>query len=356
MQLMVLSIPAGETLGSLSYVIDGEVLIGRGHRCQIILPDRQQSIAECHIRIFRDDNQWYLENMSSGELMVNTTPIQPRQSRHHLLSDGDMIYCGNYCLMASDFSPWQRDGMVSLATKQTDLALENNGLVSDPQSWDFEGPLPAEDTVSVEEASRTEHLDDPFLPPEAQRQESSLSIGPDGPELQIESPFSDFDVYTADAAPVSCHPVPLIDVLASDDEESEWSINRNLRMLPVPQAEAIEQAPPNLTGAEPSEPHQPELSQAEAWQLSELMQQPAVLDAILAAVDSMMADFCPDNLEQLLSPMNYRQEPASGSAKETSETACADFWQQYQNFYRCLMHGRHYQALFLQRLKEAVNR
>lgn len=355
MKLLVLIIPAGEAIGSLSYVIDGEVLIGRGHSCQIILPDRKQSVADCHARIFREDNQWYLENMSSGELMVNSVSMQPGHGKRHLLSDGDMIYCGDYCLMASDFSPWQKDGMAPRATAQTDPEPSNNQLVSSAQSLDFEGPLPAEGSIPVEQASLVEHLDDPFLPIETQRQESPLFIGPDGPKLQAGSPFSDFVVDTADTAPVSCHPVPLIDVLASDDEENDWSINRNLRMLPVSKAAANEQNLPSLTAAEPFEPgHQPEVSQAEAWRLPELLQQPAVLDAILEAVDLMMADFCPDNLEQLLSPVKYRQEPASGSDKGALETS--DLWQKYQNFYRCLMHGKHYQTLFLQRLREAVNR
>ncbi|MBN1202380.1 MAG: FHA domain-containing protein [Anaerolineae bacterium] len=83
----VLIIHEGEKAGQRWTIHEDELVIGRGGECGLVLPERQ--VSREHIRIFRDGDAYYLEDLDSKNgTWVNGKQIQASQI---LLRDGDEI-------------------------------------------------------------------------------------------------------------------------------------------------------------------------------------------------------------------------------------------------------------------------
>ena len=83
----VLIIHEGEKAGQRCTIGKDEVVIGRGGECDLVLPERQ--VSREHIRIFRDRDVYYLEDLDSK----NGTWVNGRQIKNTSLplKDGDEI-------------------------------------------------------------------------------------------------------------------------------------------------------------------------------------------------------------------------------------------------------------------------
>ena len=328
MQILIIGLPSGEQVTSLSHSIDtDEALIGQSSSCQILLPDNQKQVAERHALISREDDHWYLENLSSNSLLVNTTELCSGSRQRYLLTDGDVIACGEYRLMVSDFSPWQASITTGLETpalySKTDRKTDHT-----PESC----TNPYAESVSVQE-----HLDDPFEQP-------------DPPILQQNIPIT--AEVSMKGSETSCHAEgqsSLIDVLADEtaDDDQDWSINRHLRadyqQLFITKAKAVTKAKVADTV--------PTLSEMAALQETSLKQNSthhrSVCRAMLRSLELFMQDLSPEKLEQQF-------ESRSKAPANAHRTASSDYWSQYQHFYRQMMNDQRYQLLFLHRFRQAL--
>jgi DNA-binding winged helix-turn-helix (wHTH) protein len=83
----VLIIHEGEQAGQRWTIREDELVIGRGGECDLVLPERQ--VSREHIRIFRDRDVYYLEDLDSK----NGTWVNGRQIKATSvpLKDGDEI-------------------------------------------------------------------------------------------------------------------------------------------------------------------------------------------------------------------------------------------------------------------------
>lgn len=83
----VLIIHEGEKAGQRWTIRENELIIGRGGECDLVLPERQ--VSREHIRIFRDDDSYHLEDLGSK----NGTWVNGKQVQSAIvpLRDGDEI-------------------------------------------------------------------------------------------------------------------------------------------------------------------------------------------------------------------------------------------------------------------------
>jgi hypothetical protein len=82
----VLIIHEGEKAGQRWTIREDELIIGRGGECGLVLPERQ--VSREHIRIYRDGNTYYLEDLDSK----NGTWVNGKQLKGTTtLKDGDEI-------------------------------------------------------------------------------------------------------------------------------------------------------------------------------------------------------------------------------------------------------------------------
>lgn len=306
MQILIISLPDGEQVTSLSYHIETcEALIGQSSSCQIILPDRQGAVTERHARVFSEDDHWYLENISTGHLSVNNTDIKSGSGQHYLLSDGDMIACGEYRLLVSDFSPWQ---------SSTGAGLEIPVLSDSTDHAPEYCPLPSGETDNLQEP-----IDDPF----AQEHESD-------PLKNKPTTSSDISMQTDHSFSTSPEGCPmLIDVLASEkEEEDDWSINRHLwagyQSPPSPKSE-FDRLVPVLS------------ERSNEIMANSPPHRRSVFQAMLKSLELFMQDMSPEKLEE--------------GFDASSNT---DYWAQYQKYYRKMMMDQNYQLLFLHRFRQAL--
>ena len=323
MQILIIKLPAGEQISSLSHNIDSEeALIGRDTACQIQLPDQRQKVARRHARLFREQDQggeqWYLECLGDNELSVNQTTV----SNHRvLLSDGDLITCGDYQLVLSHFEPWQ--STQKLSVKPPTLPSAEN-LAPEycviPDKNDIQPCV---------------HINDPFG-------HSAVSIEEVSP---TQEDFTDLSMSTPNQQTPLTPDNPLIDVLAPQPEiDNDWSIHRALWS---------------------GETEDPEMSSDASAScsipvLSERVPTPnrhrkSVCYAMLDALQQTLEDLSPENLDACFSDHSSgRIRRYFRRKKHRNESS--DFRLQYQHFYQRLMDDQSYRLLFLQRFRQAMKK
>ncbi|UYM14864.1 FHA domain-containing protein [Endozoicomonas euniceicola] len=348
MQFMIINVPAGEQVASLSHSLNAdELLIGQSESCQIRLPDRQNQVAEQHARLTREGPLWYVENLSDRPLHLNQVEVPTQASQRLLLSDADILSCGGYQLVASDFTPWlnatDRTGKPELtATEDQDPVPEQYALA------------PTIDGEEDEEA-----LDDPFArePASAGNQSDSgdvdVAVSADDKPLvelalttnlrrTVEGSFTSPENHT-----------PLIDVLSEpNDLDDDWSIHRGLWYGKITQPQESFYSP--LTASTPGTPAK---------------QQRSICKAMLTALDQAIKDFCPDHLsEQFM--QSITSTSLAGDIRRTRRirqyfrrqtdtpppdvASGLDFLPRYQRYYQQLMDSKRYRLLFLQRFRQAL--
>ena len=309
MQILIISLPSGEQVSSLSYTLNaGETLIGQGSYCQIQLPDQQGLVAERHARITREDDLWYLENLTNHSFTVNTTDIQKGFQQRYLLSDGDVMICGDYCLMVSDFSPWKNPPSIELeAPSLNDLTDHAPEYCVIPSSTD---------------SSAKEYLDDPFSPPDHLNARNDMSMS--------------VDVTMKSQPEVNTNPLltssqgTLIDVLAEDcnEEDDDWSINRNL-WNNIPKSEDSSSVPvlSELVRLQPTTKQNNHHSRS-------------VCQAMLWSLEQFIQDLSPEKL--------------SSQFGDSHSISASDCWSEYQKYYRKMINDQSYRLLFLHRFRQAL--
>jgi len=86
---LVLMYPAGPDMGRRWALDDGELFVGRGSDCDILI-DRD-SVSRRHARFYRVDDQWFVEDLgSTNGSYINDTPIQRAPLR-----EGDFVKIGS---------------------------------------------------------------------------------------------------------------------------------------------------------------------------------------------------------------------------------------------------------------------
>ncbi|MCL6272129.1 FHA domain-containing protein [Sansalvadorimonas sp. 2012CJ34-2] len=106
LQLQIINIPEGELLADTLYRIPASGgLIGRAPECTVPLPDNSRFLSSRHARVFQEDTQWLIEDLSTNGLLINnaSSPLGP--GKRHTLTDGDILTCGEYRIMVNLFSP-----------------------------------------------------------------------------------------------------------------------------------------------------------------------------------------------------------------------------------------------------------
>lgn len=380
---MVISLPPGEQIASLNYTLDtDEAFIGQAESCLIRLPDQLHNIADQHGRLIREDEQWYVENVSDGILMINQVDVPKRSEQRLPLNDGDIIYCGDYQLAASYFSPW----------KTPNITMEPPELTAaEDQTPEF-CVIPSKE-YNVEPG----HINDPFTEP--------------AQDIDTRDSSSDIDVvmtntdlsYRQQPLSLARHR-PLIDVLSkTDDLNSDWNTHRELWYGTSSQPQYLE---------EPSS--QPETDDSLQTLDKESMNQqridhkntdatPATLpttqrqhhstssdtsyrksqhhkllcQAMLQALDQAMTDMSPESLElyfkQAAIPpatecihttltsrlrrcftWHGKRHLLSGSIHSDKPSDRLDFQLNYQHHYQQLITSKQYRLLFLQRFRQAL--
>ena len=321
MQILIIKLPAGEQISSLNYSIDsGEVLIGQDAACQIQLPDQRQRIARRHARLYQEGEQWYLESLGDNELSVNQTAVSGQRI---LLTDGDLITCGDYQLVISQFEPW----------------LSSQKLRGQPPS------LPsAEDTTSdycvtpgEDDTQTRETINDPF-------DHSVANIKAPSPARED---FTDLSMSTTYQRTSPESDNPLIDVLAPQPEtDHDWSIHRALRAGEANESETFRDSLAFCPVPVPV--------------LSERVPTPnrhrkSLCYAMLDALEQTLDDLSPENLDARFSGHTAgRIQRYFGKKKHRTESS--DFRRQYQHYHQKLMDDQSYRLLFLQRFRQAMKK
>jgi pSer/pThr/pTyr-binding forkhead associated (FHA) protein len=81
-------VATGGALNGRQYLFAREVLIGRGERCQIVIPDL--SVSRLHARIIFADNAWFIQDQGSRSgTFLNNQPVKSAR-----LQPGDKIRIG----------------------------------------------------------------------------------------------------------------------------------------------------------------------------------------------------------------------------------------------------------------------
>lgn len=333
MQILIISLPPGEQAASLTHTVDAsEVVIGRDSGCQIQLPDNQQKELEGrHVRLFLEDQKWYLENISSKLVKVNYQDIIPKESHQTLLSDGDIITCGGYRLMFSNSSSkGVNDHLGVSTTGEGDLLTgrTSTDLLTKSDITDLYDPF---DHAILQGETQTE-ADNTDLPA-LYSEERELSDK--GLLLQNNGAFS------------------LIDVLASDpDKDDGWVINRHLwgqdnDKMSVPGAGSL----PVL-----NELHQPAEPKVKSTTRRREEQEDQIHQAMLCALEAILETLSPDALKTALHqrPGSLVSRPFLPFGSDTSQRQESRYWRYYQVVYRDLMHEQKYRLRFIEYFQQAL--
>lgn len=355
MQFMIISVPAGEQVASLSHSLNAdELLIGQSESCQIRLPDRQNRVADQHARLTREDSLWYVENLSDSPLHINQVEVPVQARQRLLLSDGDILSCGGYQLAASDFSPW----------------LGATGLLDTPELAATEDQAPEQYalTPAKNEGEDEETLDDPFARKPASVDSQAETGDVDVAMSGADRPLVDLAVATSlNPAPEK---KPLIDVLSEpDDLDNDWSIHRGLWYGKITQPQEPDESclysqdsHPVLTQIPPI--YSPPPGSGSHTTTAPATQQRSICKAMLSALDQAIEDFCPDHLAEQFRQSVTSSSPVTDTHKtirsrqhfrwQPDEPSNADFLPNYQHYYQQLMVSKHYRLLFLQRFRQAL--
>ena len=390
MQLMIISLPAGEQVANLSHSLNAdELFIGQSESCQIRLPDRQNQVADQHVRLVREDRQWYVENLSDHPLHINQIEVPVRARQRMLLSDGDILFCGDYQLAASDFSPW----------------LGASGLLEQPELSAVEDQAP--DYCILPSASDEKELNDPFAAessdtqpdpthsfPEARATDKPMS--PDDTSLVDFTLTSSLNPMTQDSSQspggqsqnLQDHS-PLIDILSESDElDNDWNIHRGLWYGKITQPGEPHEScfhSPQTDDSKNSEhpvvtriprifappPHHGDSSKTlssspstNSSTSSSTSYQRSIFQAMLSALDQIMDDFCPDRLATQFKQTASSSSPVTDTCTtnrirryfgwQPEPVKPVDFQISYQHFYEQLMSSKRYRLLFLQRFRQAL--
>ena len=106
LQLQVINIPEGELLAETLYRIPTSGgIVGRAPDCAVPLPDSSRFLSGHHARVFQEDSQWLIEDLSTNGLMINNATSPLGSGKRHTLTDGDILTCGDYRIMVNLFSP-----------------------------------------------------------------------------------------------------------------------------------------------------------------------------------------------------------------------------------------------------------
>ena len=319
MQILIIKLPAGEQISSLSYNIDsGDVVIGQETSCQIVLPDQRQNVARRHARFYNEGEQWFLECLGENELTVNQTTVSTQRI---LLSDGDLVTVGDYQMVISHFEPWQNTQKLSIKPP----------------------PLPAAEDLSPEycvipdkeEIQVSEKINDPF---------DHSSVGIEEVSLSREE-YTDLAMSAPEQATEFLSGNRLIDVLDSPPEiDNDWSIHRALWSGETESFGASPEATPVCSIPILSD-RVPVNNQHKK----------SVCYAMLDALEQTLEDLSPENLEA-----RFPDHPSGrisryfGKKKQKNETS--GFRRQYQHFHQQLMDDQSYRLLFLQRFRQAMKK
>jgi hypothetical protein len=130
----VLVIRDGELAGQRWAIDTDEFVIGRGHDCNLVLPERQ--VSRYHVKILRQDGGFLLEDLDSkngthlnGRQVQGTVPIQ----------DGDeiqialcvkMLFVGTDATLPLTFEPPSVEGRLTLEESRRTVII--NGKELDP--------------------------------------------------------------------------------------------------------------------------------------------------------------------------------------------------------------------------------
>ena len=321
MKILIIKLPAGEQISSLSYNIDsGEVVIGQETSCQITLPDQRQKVARRHARFYKEGEQWFLECLGDHELTVNQTTVSAQRI---LLSDGDLISLGDYQMVISHFEPWQNTQKLSIK----------------PPSLPSAEDLAPEFCVipDKEDIQASGKINDPFDHSEVTMDMEEISApGEDFTDLSM-SPQDRFkELQPANR---------LIDVLAPQPEiDNDWSIHRELWSGETEDSTANSVASPSCSIPVLSDRVTPVNQHKKS-----------VCHAMLDALEQTLEDLSPENLEARF-PDHTSGRIRRYFGKKKQQNGTPDFRQQYQNFHQQLMDDPGYRLLFLQRFRQAMKK
>lgn len=321
MQILIIKLPAGEQISSLSYDIEsGEVVIGQESSCFIRLPDSRQAVADRHARIYKESEQWFLEGIADNALTVNQTTVS---SQRALLADGDLITLGEYQMVVSHFEPWLKTERPSIErpplTSPEELAPEFC-VIPDKNGAQSPGTM-----------------NDPFM-------EDISETGVDFTDLSMSHPEQSTEQFPDHQ---------LIDVLAPQTEiDNDWSIHRALWSGDTePLNEDLGKGPacsipvlsdPVIT---PSNPHRK-----------------SICHAMLEALEQTLEDLSPQNLEERFQDYptgrvrRFFSRKDSRTKDKKQRSGAGDYWQQYQDFHQQLMEDPSHRLLFLQRFRQAMKK
>ena len=319
MQILIIKLPAGEQISSLSYNIDsGEVVIGQETSCQIVLPDLRQKVARRHARFYNEGEQWFLECLGENELTVNQTTVSTQRI---LLSDGDLITLGDYQMVISHFEPWQNTQKLSIKPP----------------------PLPSADDLAPEycvipdkeEIQASEKINAPFDHSPVSIEEVSVSRE-EYTDLSMSAPEQTAELLSGNR---------LIDVLASPPEiDNDWSIHRALWSGETESSGAPSGATPACSI--------PILSDRVP---ANNQHRKSVCHAMLEALEQTLEDLSPENLEARF-PNHTSGRISHYFGKKKQQNKTSGFRQQYQHFHQQLMDDQSYRLLFLQRFRQAMKK
>lgn len=128
----VLVIREGQLSGQRWTIENEEFLIGRGHDCQIVLPERQ--VSRHHVRIKQENNRYILHELGSK----NGTYLNGNQiSGTVTLTDGDeisialcvkIVFVGTEATIPLTFDPPQKTGNLTIDSAQRAVLINGKEL------------------------------------------------------------------------------------------------------------------------------------------------------------------------------------------------------------------------------------
>jgi DNA-binding winged helix-turn-helix (wHTH) protein len=123
----------GQLAGERWTLGEDEFVIGRGHDCQLILPERQ--VSRYHVRITHEDGRYILHDLGSK----NGTHLNGKQVQGSApLRDGDeiqialcvkLLFIGTDATLPLTFEPIERQNNLSLDEKQRSVFVDGRELL-----------------------------------------------------------------------------------------------------------------------------------------------------------------------------------------------------------------------------------
>ncbi len=234
LQLQIINIPDGELLAETGFKVpsSGGVL-GRSTENLIALPDNSRFLSGQHARIFQEDGNWLIEDLSTNGLLINSSATPLGAGRKQTLSDGDILTLGDYRILVNLFSPEVTLNPLNEPEEAMDFSKDflaaDQSASSNKKTLELGDPFLGSGEVTgssevldqqiyepaIEKTTTSQKITD--IDPEASRQHAQLKEGSEGQLINVFEEVPESIPERAEESPLE----PLVEMTANSKQSDE---------------------------------------------------------------------------------------------------------------------------------------